>query len=194
MIYHPLSDEMVKAINDDCYLVVAAKLDLKSGVTCVHTGTGNLIIAGEVYQGVGQLGAIESVKEGLSTSPTQLLLSLSGFDSKLVGEVLNERSRGRDVRLMLVAIDEDNGQPILADVIFAGQIANLSVTTGEENKIGLTVSNRFERWSIGLPDRFTDESWSKRHNGDRIFRYVAQMAERSIYWGSKKDSPAFIYK
>ncbi|EQC1053384.1 MULTISPECIES: hypothetical protein [Providencia] len=194
MIYHPLSDEMVKAINDDCYLVVAAKLDLKSGVTCVHTGTGNLIISGEVYQGVGQLGAIESVKEGLSTSPTQLLLSLSGFDSKLVGEVLNERSRGRDVRLMLVAIDEDNGQPILADVIFAGQIANLSVTTGEENKIGLTVSNRFERWSIGLPDRFTDESWSKRHNGDRIFRYVAQMAERSIYWGSKKDSPAFIYK
>ncbi|EMT6578191.1 hypothetical protein WMR74_004279 [Providencia rettgeri] len=194
MIYHPLSDEMVKAINDDCYLVVAAKLDLKSGVTCVHTGTGNLIIAGEVYQGVGQLGAIESVKEGLSTSPTQLLLSLSGFDSKLVGEVLNERSRGRDVRLMLVAIDEDNGQPILADVIFAGQIANLSVTTGEENKIGLTVSNRFERWSIGLPDRFTDESWSKHHNGDRIFRYVAQMAERSIYWGSKKDSPTFIYK
>ncbi|EJD6041090.1 hypothetical protein M0J40_RS00385 [Providencia rettgeri] len=194
MIYHPLSDEMVKAINDDCYLVVAAKLDLKSGVTCVHTGTGNLIIAGEVYQGVGQLGAVESVKEGLSTSPTQLLLSLSGFDSKLVGEVLNERSRGRDVRLMLVAIDEDNGQPTLADVIFAGQIANLSVTTGEENKIGLTVSNRFERWSMGLPDRFTDESWSKRHNGDRIFRYVAQMAERSIYWGSKKDAPAFIYK
>ncbi|HEM8291487.1 TPA: hypothetical protein U2M59_000726 [Providencia stuartii] len=194
MIYHPLSDEMVKAINDDCYLVVAAKLDLKSGVTCVHTGTGNLIIAGEVYQGVGQLGAIESVKEGLSTSPTQLLLSLSGFDSKLVGEVLNERSRGRDVRLMLVAIDEDNGQPMLADVIFAGQIANLSVTTGEENKIGLTVSNRFECWSMGLPDRFTDESWSKRHNGDRIFRYVAQMAERSIYWGSKKDAPAFIYK
>ncbi|MBN6350437.1 hypothetical protein JZM10_03015 [Providencia rettgeri] len=194
MIYHPLSDEMVKAINDDCYLVVAAKLDLKSGVTCVHTGTGNLIIAGEVYQGVGQLGAIESVKEGLSTSPTQLLLSLSGFDSKLVGEVLNERSRGRDVRLMLVAIDEDNGQPMLADVIFAGQIANLSVTTGEKNKIGLTVSNRFERWSMGLPDRFTDESWSKRHSGDRIFRYVAQMAERSIYWGSKKDAPAFIYK
>ena len=194
MIYHPLSDEMVKAINDDCYLVVAAKLDLKSGVTCVHTGTGNLIIAGEVYQGVGQLGAVESVKEGLSTSPTQLLLSLSGFDSKLVGEVLNERSRGRDVRLMLVAIDEDNGRPMLADVIFVGQIANLSVTTGEENKIGLTVSNRFERWSMGLPDRFTDESWSKRHNGDRIFRYVAQMAERSIYWGSKKDAPAFIYK
>lgn len=194
MIYHPFSDGMVNAINEGCYLVVAAKLDLKSGVTCVHTGTGNLIVAGEVYQGVGQFGSIESVKEGLSTSPTQLLLSLSGFDSKLVGEVLNERSRGRDVRLMLVAINEEDGKPLLADIIFAGQIANLSVTTGEDNSIGLTVSNRFERWSIGLPDRFTDESWSKRHKGDRIFRYVAQMAERAIYWGSKKNAPAFIYK
>lgn len=194
MIYHPFSDGMVNAINEGCYLVAAAKLDLKSGVTCVHTGTGNLIIAGEVYQGVGQFGSIESVKEGLSTSPTQLLLSLSGFDSKLVGEVLNERSRGRDVRLMLVAINEEDGKPMLADIIFAGQIANMSVATGEDNSIGLTVSNRFERWSLGLPDRFTDESWSKRHNGDRIFRYVAQMAERAIYWGSKKDAPAFIYK
>nr|ELR5112596.1 hypothetical protein [Providencia stuartii] len=193
MMYHPLSDGMVKAINDGCYLVIAAKLDLKSGVTYVHSGTGNLIIAGEVYQGVGQFGSIEPVKEGLTTSPTQLLLSLSGFDSKLVGEVLNERSRGRDVRLMLVAINDD-GQPTFADIIFAGQIANLGVTTGDENAIGLTVSNRFERWSLGLPDRFTDESWSKRHNGDRIFRYVAQMAERSIYWGSKKNAPSFIYK
>ncbi|MEX9609606.1 hypothetical protein AB7Y92_05955 [Providencia manganoxydans] len=193
MMYHPLSDGMVKAINDGCYLVIAAKLDLKSGVTYVHSGTGNLIIAGEVYQGVGQFGSIEPVKEGLTTSPTQLLLSLSGFDSKLVGEVLNERSRGRDVRLMLVAINDD-GQPALADIIFAGQIANLGVTTGDENAIGLTVSNRFERWSLGLPDRFTDESWSKRHNGDRIFRYVAQMSERSIYWGSKKNAPSFIYK
>lgn len=193
MMYHPLSDGMVKAINDGCYLVIAAKLDLKSGVTYVHSGTGNLIIAGEVYQGVGQFGSIEPVKEGLTTSPTQLLLKLSGFDSKLVGEVLNERSRGRGVRLMLVAIN-DNGQPTLADIIFAGQIANLGITTGDENAIGLTVSNRFERWSLGLPDRFTDESWSKRHNGDRIFRYVAQMAERSIYWGSKKNAPSFIYK
>ncbi|MEQ4986178.1 hypothetical protein ABN080_01680 [Proteus sp. fly-1089] len=48
--------------------------------------------------------------------------------------------------------------------------------------------------ACSLPDRFTDESWSSRRQGDRIFRYVAQMAERAIYWGSKKDAPAFIYK
>ncbi|WP_336844395.1 hypothetical protein [Providencia rettgeri] len=193
MIYHPFSNEMTQAINDGCYVVAAAKLDLKSGVTRVHTATGNLVIAGEVYQGVGQFGSIETVSEENTTGPQQLILSLSGFDSSLLGDVMNERSRGRDVRLMMVALNED-GQPILAEVLFAGQISNIGVSVGDKCEVAVTVSNRFERWSQGLPDRFTDESWQKRHIGDRIFRYVAQMAERAIYWGSKKDAPVFIYK
>ncbi|MDM3583926.1 hypothetical protein [Proteus mirabilis] len=193
MKYHPFSNGMVKAINEGYYLVVASRLDLKSGVVRAHTGVGNIIIAGEIYQGVGQFGAIESVGENMTTSPQQLIMKLSGFDSSLIGEVMNERVRGRNAQLMLVALNEE-AKPALAEVLFAGQISTIGVTTGEENEIAITVSNRFERWSYGLPDRFTDESWSKRKKGDRIFRYVAQMADRAIYWGSKKNAPAFIYK
>ncbi|ARX10528.1 hypothetical protein ACLO93_02020 [Proteus mirabilis] len=193
MKYHPFSNDMVKAINEGYYLVVASRLDLKSGVVRAHTGVGNIIIAGEIYQGVGQFGAIESVGENMTTSPQQLIMKLSGFDSSLIGEVMNERVRGRNAQLMLVALNEE-AKPALAEVLFAGQISTIGVTTGEENEIAVTVSNRFERWSYGLPDRFTDESWSKRKKGDRIFRYVAQMADRAIYWGSKKNAPAFIYK
>ncbi|WP_238149120.1 hypothetical protein [Arsenophonus endosymbiont of Aleurodicus floccissimus] len=79
-------------------------------------------------------------------------------------------------------------------MIFAGQISTIGVTTGEENAVAVTISNRFERWSMGLPDKFTDASWRKRKSDGRIFRYVAQMAERAIYWGSKKDAPTFVYK
>lgn len=193
MKYHPFSNDMVKAINEGYYLVVASRLDLKSGVVRAHTGVGNIIIAGEIYQGVGQFGAIESVGENMTTSPQQLIMKLSGFDFSLIGEVMNERVRGRNAQLMLVALNEE-AKPALAEVLFAGQISTIGVTTGEENEIAVTVSNRFERWSYGLPDRFTDESWSKRKKGDRIFRYVAQMADRAIYWGSKKNAPAFIYK
>ncbi len=193
MQYHPFSDGMVKAINEGAYIVLAARLDLKSGVTCAHTGVGQLIIAGETYLGVGSLGEISQLKENKTTSPPQLQLKLAGFDKSLVGMVMNEQSRGREVRLMMVAIGEE-GKPLLAEVLFIGQITSINVVSGEENAVCVNVSNRFERWSIGLPDRFTDESWSSRRQGDRIFRYVAQMAERAIYWGSKKDAPAFIYK
>ncbi|HIE5102075.1 MULTISPECIES: hypothetical protein [Proteus] len=193
MQYHPFSDAMVNAINEGAYIVLAARLDLKSGVTCVHTGVGQLIIAGETYLGVGSLGEISQLKENKTTSPPQLQLKLAGFDKSLVGMVMNEQSRGREVRLMMVAIGEE-GKPLLAEILFVGQITSINVVSGEENAVCVNISNRFERWSIGLPDRFTDESWSSRRQGDRIFRYVAQMAERAIYWGSKKDAPSFIYK
>ncbi|AYY80316.1 hypothetical protein [Proteus vulgaris] len=193
MQYHPFSDAMVNAINEGAYIVLAARLDLKSGATCAHTGVGQLIIAGETYLGVGSLGEISQLKENKTTSPPQLQLKLTGFDRSLVGMVMNEQSRGREVRLMMVAIGKE-GKPLLAEVLFVGQITSINVVSGEENAVCVNVSNRFERWSIGLPDRFTDESWSSRRQGDRIFRYVAQMAERAIYWGSKKDAPAFIYK
>ncbi|MBD1229393.1 hypothetical protein [Xenorhabdus griffiniae] len=193
MFYHPFSDDMVRAINEGAHIVLAARLDLVSGVVCAHTGVGNLVIAGENYLGVGNLGEIEAVSENMTTSPTQLVLKLTGFDRGLVGTVLNERGRGRDARVMMVTIGDD-GRPILAEVLFAGQISTINVVAGNENAVSVTISNRFERWSMGLPDRFTDESWSARRQGDRIFRYVAQMAERAIYWGSKKDAPAFVYK
>ncbi|WP_237386709.1 hypothetical protein [Xenorhabdus sp. Sc-CR9] len=193
MFYHPFSNDMVKAINEGASLVMAARLDFVSGAVCAHTGVGNLVIAGETYLGVGSLGEIEAASENMTTSPTQLILKLTGFDRGLIGTVLNERGRGRDARVMMVAIG-DNGQPVLAEMLFAGQISTINVVAGNENAVAVTISNRFERWSMGLPDRFTDESWSARRQGDRIFRYVAQMAERAIYWGNKKDAPAFIYK
>ena len=42
--------------------------------------------------------------------------------------------------------------------------------------------------------RNTDESHRRLHPDDRFFRYQNEMADRSIYWGSKKDAPGFIYK
>ncbi|OTA18856.1 hypothetical protein Xbed_02842 [Xenorhabdus beddingii] len=193
MFYHPFSNDMVRAINEGAHLVLAARLDFVSGTVCAHTGVGNLVIAGETYLGVGNLGEVEAASESMTTSPTQLVLKLTGFDRGLVGTVLNERGRGREARVMMVAIGE-NGHPTLAEVLFAGQISTINVVAGNENAVSVTISNRFERWSMGLPDRFTDESWQARRQGDRIFRYVAQMAERAIYWGNKKDAPAFIYK
>ncbi|WP_254702172.1 hypothetical protein [Proteus mirabilis] len=192
MQYHPFSDAMVNAINEGAYIVLAARLDLKSGVTCAHTGVGQLIIAGETYLGVGSLGEISQLKENKTTSPPQLQLKLAGFDKSLVGMVMNEQSRGREVRLMMAAIGEE-GKPLLAEILFVGQITSINVVSGEENAVCVNVSNRFERWSIGYPiDSLMN--LGRQEGKDRIFRYVAQMAERAIYWGSKKDAPAFIYK
>ncbi|WP_238149161.1 hypothetical protein [Arsenophonus endosymbiont of Aleurodicus floccissimus] len=50
--------------------------------------------------------------------------------TRCIGDVMNERSRGRNVRLMLVAINQE-GKPEIAEVIFAGQISTIGMTTGK---------------------------------------------------------------
>lgn len=194
MLYYPFSDSMIDFLSrPNVTTVTAFRLDLISGVVCAHTGVGPLVIDGETYLGVGIFGQIEEVTEQNGTSPSQLQLQVSGFETSLTATFLNERCRGRSAKVILVAIDDD-GQIGAADLIYSGEIASANIESGGQNAISVTLTNRFERWQMALPNRFNDESHQVRAPGDRFFRYVAQMADRSIYWGSKKDAPVFVYK
>ncbi|EIZ9492879.1 hypothetical protein G9X52_19880 [Cronobacter sakazakii] len=193
MLYSPFSDSMVDYLSRDrVTAVIAAQVQFESGTAYVHSGTGTLVLGGYVYYGVGALGAVDDVQESGTTSPTQLKLTLSGLDLSLFAKTLNERCVGREAQIYLVAMD-DSGVARVADLIFKGKVSSTGATAGETNALQYTVSNVFEDWQRPFPDRYTDESHQAAQPGDRLFRYVAQMAERPIYWGSKKDAPGFTY-
>ncbi|WP_029591879.1 hypothetical protein [Franconibacter pulveris] len=193
MLYSPFSEQMVDYLSRDrVTAVIAAQVQFESGTAYVHSGTGTLVLGGYVYYGVGALGAVDDVQESGTTSPTQLKLTLSGLDLSLFAKTLNERCVGRQAEIYLVAMD-DSGVARVADLIFKGKVSSTGATAGETNALQYTVSNVFEDWQRPFPDRYTDESHQASQPGDRIFRYVAQMAERPIYWGSKKDAPGFTY-
>ena len=193
MLINPFSTTVAQAMmNDHLDLLIAAELNFDSGVTRVHSGTGNFTIAGNNFIGVGTLGSVSEVKEQNSTSPTQLNLTLGGLDTALIATVLNENCVGKLGSLYIGVLDED-GVLIDYDVLFRGKIRSTTVVAGNKSAINLTLSNIFEDWSRGKSWRYTDESQRQRNGDDRIFRYVPQMADRSIYWGSKKDAPPFRY-
>lgn len=193
MLYSPFSEQMVDYLSRDrVTAVIAAQVKFESGTAYVHSGTGTLVLGGYVYYGVGALGAVDDVQESGTTSPTQLKLTLSGLDLSLFAKTLNERCVGRQAEIYLVAMD-DAGVARVADLIFKGKASSTGATAGETNALQYTVSNVFEDWQRPFPDRYTDESHQAAQPGDRLFRYVAQMAERPIYWGSKKDAPGFTY-
>lgn len=194
MLFSPFSDELLSAMEQpNVGLVLAAEIDFPSGVTRVHTGTGTVIINGQTFVGVGTLGDVGSVTEENSTSSSTMSMALSGLDMSLVGETLNEEVIGCDV-VCYLAVMNDRGVVTGANVLFEGFITDTSLQAGQQNALSYVIANVFERWSQGLPDRYTDESQQRLHPGDRFFRYVAQMAERSIFWGSKKDAPGFTYE
>ncbi|HGF0771398.1 hypothetical protein AB9B48_18680 [Kluyvera ascorbata] len=193
MLYSPFSDSMVDWLSRDrVTAVIAANIQFESGTVYVHSGTGTLVLDGYVYYGMGRMGAVDDVGETNTTSPTQLKLTLSGLDMSLFATTLNERCVGRQASIYLVALDDD-GVVQVADLIFKGKVSGTGATCGDNNALQYTISNIFEDWQRPFPDRYTDESHQAAEPGDRIFRYVAQMAERSIYWGSKKDAPGFTY-
>src|SRR5699024_1756418 len=138
----------------------------------------------------GTLGDVGSVTEENSTSSSTMSMALSGLNMSLVGETLNEEVIGRNV-ICYLAVMNEQGVVTGSNVLFEGFITDTALQAGQQNALSYVIANVFERWSQGLPDRYTDESQQRLHPGDRFFRYVAQMAERSIFWGSKKDAPGF---
>lgn len=194
MFYSPFSEDMAAILSEDRVTpALAAQIHFDSGTVYVHTGVGPIVLGGYVYQGVGTLGKVDEVGESHTTSPTQLKLTLSGLDMGLLSTTLNEACVGRNAEIYLVAFDNETLAVRANNLLFKGRISSTGAKAGKNSSLQYTISNVFEDWSRPWSDRFTDESHSAKFPGDRIFRYVAQMAERSIYWGSKKDAPGFKY-
>lgn len=194
MISAPFSMAVAEAMmQPNVNMALAAEFLFDSGTTRVHTGVGEITINGFVYFGLGTLGEVGAVEENNSTSATKLSVTLSGLETQMLGIVLNEECVGRKVNTYIVVFD-DHFKTLAVNLLFRGKISSSALRAGSASAINYTISNVFEEWDKGRPWRYTDESVRKLNAGDRIMRYVSQMAERSIFWGSKKDAPAFRYE
>lgn len=191
-IYYSIFDQQfLDALSQpDVIVATAVRVEFPSGVTKVHSATGELVINGEVYYGVGALGEISVVNEDGSLASKSVSIALNGLDTSLVGTVLNEKCVGCPASIYFVAFDS-LGQAIAANLLYSGYISASAMTAGNVNAISYTISNVFEKWKEGKPDRYTEESHLASYPDDHIFRYVGQMAERPIYWGSAQDAPPF---
>lgn len=193
MLINPFSQTVAQAmLEQHINLVLAAEILFDSGPTRVHSGTGNVVINGNNYIGIGLLGKVDKVSEQNTTSATQLNLTLAGLEPTMIATILNENCVGKQASMFIAVLDDDFTL-ISYDMMFRGRIRNTALLAGSKGAINLTVSNIFEEWSQPKTWRYTDESQRSLHADDRIFRYVAQMADRSIFWGSKKDAPGFLY-
>lgn len=185
------SDDFLTALDQpDVTVCLAVELDFAIGVTRVHSALGPLTIDGQTYFGVGAMGEIGIVTEDGSLTSKSLSVILNGLDTSIMATVLNEKCVGRPGRVLFACFDS-LGAVIAANVLYQGYISGSALTAGDVNAVSYTLSNVFEKWKEGLPNRYTEESHLADQPGDHIMSKVGQMAERPIYWGAKQDALPF---
>lgn len=192
-MFHPFSDDVAAAMTQPHVdVIVGVEVFAPTGTVRVHTGTGKQVMAGQLFLGVGTLGAIGQIKEDGSTTPKEFTLSLSLLEAGIVALALNEQVVGSKVNLFIGVVR--NGAVVASNRLISGEVSASTAKGGDENLWTLTVAGEMAAWDRIPADRYTDESQMARRGGDRFFRYIGQMAERVIAWGSRSDAPAFIYK
>lgn len=194
----PFSQQVVDIIAQGRFMAVyACQLDFPDGLVFAHTGTGDLVLDGITYQGVGTFGEVgQSQESSTSSSPMSIELTLNGLDATIITETSLKGCRGRNAKLIFVVIDQAGNYA--ADILFSGRMDAAqfaySGNGSDGNAIRVPIVDRMAEWSRISTERWTDENHRARHQDDRFFYAVAQMADWPIYWGASKDAPSFAYE
>jgi hypothetical protein len=177
---------------DTVPLCLAVEIIYPMGPVRVHSGVGDILISGLTYKGVGGLGGIDPISQTSKTEPGRVNLSMTGLDATLMQEVINTRCQGSFAKIWLVVLDEQDVF-LTATLLFSGRVSSQKLKYGADVSISIELVDRLADWSRKNTSRFSDENHKSRHPDDRFFRYVAQMSEKPIYWGSDKTAAPFRY-
>lgn len=187
------SDEMISlATQDGAILGYAVEVDTGERYFRTHTGLGEILIDGDTYYGVGELGDVQAVNTESDTKPVRASVTLNGLNVELVGEAMKAQMRGNFAQVMLLVFDPITQLLLRAEPSVIGFIVDYNVSiTADSGALTVEIADEFERYEMPLHKYWTDENHQLEHNGDRLCRYVAQMGDRSIYWGAGNDATAF---
>lgn len=90
--------------------VAAAWLDWPGGAVRYHSRRGALVLDGETWQGVGDLGGVEGLSESEGLAVREVVLSLTGFMADQIEKVRGVKIRNRPAELYIGAVDAGERQ------------------------------------------------------------------------------------
>lgn len=165
--------------------ILLARLAFDSSVETLWSGRGNLTWNGEVYRGVGDLGAVSGVEEGVEQRAFGVRMTLSGVPLNLLSLSLNEDVQGRRAEIWLGFLDANYA--LVADpvLVFRGRMDAMDASLGETATISLTAENRLADWNRPRVRRYTDAELQARFPGDKGLEFVNPTTEKEIVWGGK---------
>lgn len=155
-----------------------------SGNLNLWSGIGDLTVDSVDYVGAGSLLGIGEITETSELSANGVTVTLSGVTSPLIEKARDEDYQGRELKVLLGAMDASNG--VISDpiVVFSGFMDTMTINEGGETAtIQVTVENRLIEFEKTRVRRYTAEDQKIDYPNDKGLEFVAEMAEKEIIWG-----------
>jgi len=162
-----------------------------SGNLNLWSGIGNLTVGGVEYVGAGTLLQIGEITESAALQANGLNVALSGITEPLISKARDEDYQGRELKVLLGAIDSEGDVTANPVVMFSGFMDTMVINDGAETAtIQITVENRLIEFERTRGRRYTAEDQKIDYPNDKGLEFVAEMQEKEIVWGRSSVSTA----
>ena len=180
-----LTSAMQSAVTADLVRpIILVQCAFDSGNLNLWNGVGNLTVSSVDYVGAGTLLAIGEIAETSELQANGITVTLSGITDPLLAKARDEDYQGRELKVLLGAMDASNGVISTPVNVFSGFMDTMAINDSSETAtIQIAVENRligFERTRVR---RYTAEDQLIDFPNDKGLEFVADMAEKEIVWG-----------
>ena len=180
-----LTSAMQSAVTADLVRpIILVQCAFDSGNLNLWNGVGNLTVSSVDYVGAGTLLAIGEIAETSELQANGITVTLSGITDPLLAKARDEDYQGRELKVLLGAMDASNGVISTPVNVFSGFMDTMVINDSSETAtIQIAVENRligFERTRVR---RYTAEDQLIDFPSDKGLEFVADMDEKEIVWG-----------
>jgi len=180
-----LTSAMQSAVTADLVRpIILVQCAFDSGNLNLWNGVGNLTVSSVDYVGAGTLLTIGQIAETAELQANGITVTLSGITDPLLAKARDEDYQGRELKVLLGAMDASNGVISTPVNVFSGFMDTMVINDSSETAtIQIAVENRligFERTRVR---RYTAEDQLIDFPNDKGLEFVADMAEKEIVWG-----------
>lgn len=163
--------------------LVFVEMDFSSGFLRMNNSAQNMDWNGLTWLGIGRVGSIDPVGEGVTLEARGLSFSISGIDPAHVSLALNEQYQGRACSMWFAPLNEDYS--VIADpvLIFSGRMDVMDIDMGENATITVSAESRLADWDRPRVRRYNSADQAITDPTDKFFEFVPQMVEKNIRWG-----------
>ncbi len=182
-----LTSAMESAVTADLVrpiLLVQCAFD--SGNLNLWNGIGDLTVDSVDYVGAGTLLEIGEISETSELSANGLTVALSGITEPLISKARDEDYQGRELKVLLGAMDATNSVIANPVIVFSGFMDTMTINDGSETAtIQVAVENRLIEFERNRVRRYTAEDQKIDFPNDKGLEFVAEISEKQINWGRR---------